>query len=78
VSGSGYEIVGTNSCATLPTVPKTLFQSAEEYPGDETPVYPEADVRLEHAELDVGAVRFANASDRTSTRPSSTLSTATT
>lgn len=38
----------------LPALPKTLLHSAEKYPGDEAPVCPEADARLEHAELDVG------------------------
>lgn len=45
----------------LPTVPETLAQSAEKYPTDEALVYPEAGIRLEYAELDARATRFANA-----------------
>jgi fatty-acyl-CoA synthase len=44
----------------LPTVPETLAQSAEKYPTDEALVYPEAGIRLEYAELDARATRFAN------------------
>jgi len=45
----------------LPTVPETLAQSAEKYGDDEALVYPEAETRLDYAELDARVTRFANA-----------------
>jgi fatty-acyl-CoA synthase len=45
----------------LPTVPETLARTARKHPERKALVYPEADVRLSYAELDVRASRLATA-----------------